>query len=392
MEALKRLNCSAIGIGRNELAIPLIDALGEFALNNPSPRVVCANLLKKDENFPGMVASWELADRPGAPRTAFVAVVGPSVAKTVKNDPAIAFGPVDQTLKTVLTELEQHQVALRVLLYEGTAKEAMACAKEFPQFQIVVCQTREEEPPAKPDQVGQSLVIQLGHKGRYVGVVGVFPGARQGALHYELVSLDPEYETPAGQEALNPILPLFEKYSQEVKDRNYLGHFAKTQHPIQLDPAYKTATYVGSAKCKRCHEESFKVWANSPHSHAYASLEKAKRPGLRQYDGECVLCHVTGFAYDGGFTDEKQTTHLRDNGCENCHGPGSLHIKNNHDEKLNALMNPYKTKPNETPDQQTARLNRLDASCQKCHDLDNDSHWKLDKWTTGHIAHTEPKE
>jgi hypothetical protein len=54
-------------------------------------------------------------------------------------------------------------------------------------------------------------------------------------------------------------------------------------------------------------------------------------------------------------------------------------------------MNPYKTQPNETDEQRKTRLNHLDASCQKCHDIDNDVHWKLDKWIEGHIVHKEPK-
>jgi hypothetical protein len=50
-------------------------------------------------------------------------------------------------------------------------------------------------------------------------------------------------------------------------------------------------------------------------------------------------------------------------------------------------MNPYKTQPNETKAQAERRMNALDTSCQKCHDIDNDVHWKIDKWNL--IKHKE---
>jgi hypothetical protein len=395
MDGMRLIGYSAVGIGLNEMAMPLIDALAEYALNNVSPRVLSANLLNKQVNFPGpngsMVASWDLAQPPGAPRVGVMGVVARTIAGQVR-DPNVNFGDAAKSIETELTLLQEKKPDLLVLLFQGTSKEAMACAKQFPQFHVVLCLTREEEPPGAPERVGNTMVIGVGHKGRYVGAVGVFRGQpNQGFdLHYELVSLGPEWKTPAGHDADNPLLALYEDYAREVKNRNYLAQYPKTPHPIQQNPKYAAATYVGSEKCKKCHEESYKVWKDSPHSHAYASLEKATRPSLRQYDGECVVCHVVGFQYNAGFADEKQTPKLIDNGCENCHGPGSLHIKNEHDEELHALMNPYKTPAKETPEQKNQRENRLNDSCIKCHDIDNDVTWKLEKWKK--IEHHEPKQ
>jgi hypothetical protein len=45
-----------------------------------------------------------------------------------------------------------------------------------------------------------------------------------------------------------------------------------------------------------------------------------------EYNLECVGCHVTGYDKPGGST----VTHvdkLENVGCEECHGPGSLHAK-----------------------------------------------------------------
>jgi hypothetical protein len=389
MDAMKRLGYAAVGIGVNETTLPLFEALGEYALNNPTPRVVSANLLNVPNKFPDMVWQYEVAERPGSPLVGAVGVVAPSVAQEIK-DPDAKFGPVDKALKDALDELAKKKAELLVLLFQGSLSEAKQYAKKFPQFQVILCASVEEEPPARPTEIGNTFIIEVGHKGRHVGMLAAYrTGDPAGPfkLHYELVTLGPEYKTPEGKDDSNPILALLENYAREVKSKKLLMQYPRTTHPIQQQ--FPNATYVGSLKCKSCHRPSFKVWEASPHSHAYATLETAKRPGLRQYDGECVSCHVTGFAFESGFTDEQKTPLLKNNGCENCHGPGSLHVADQYDKTLYALMNPYKTQPNETPEQKTLRENRLNDSCTKCHDTDNDVHWDLKKWITGKIVHSE---
>ena len=86
---------TAVGIGQNEMALPLLDALGEFALNNPSPRVIAANLADK---IAGAVESYEIAGSPGIPRVGVVAAVGPTVARAV-NDPMVKFDEVKKKLQ-----------------------------------------------------------------------------------------------------------------------------------------------------------------------------------------------------------------------------------------------------------------------------------------------------
>ena len=389
MEALKRLDYTAVGIGRNEMALPLLDALSEFALENHKPRTLAANLLKKDDNFPEMLASWQISENQVGPKVGVIAVTAPSVARDV-HDPAVSFEAAERVLPASLKEVQAQKPGLLVLLLQGSLDEAKACAKRFPQLHVIVCLTEEEEPSDRPTLVGRSLIVGVGHKGRYVGLVGVYATGKADPafdLHYQLAAMGPEYKTPDGKDADNPILGLFETYAKDVKRLNYLAQYGKTPHPLQRE--FPKATYVGSEKCKECHEHAYKVWKESPHSRAYHTLETAKRPALRQYDGECVVCHVTGFQHTGGFTDEVKTAVLENNGCENCHGPGSLHVKGNKTAKMLELMNPYRTQPGETDKERHDRENRLDRSCQKCHDIDNDVHWKLEKWQK--IIHPTPE-
>lgn len=399
MKAMDRLGYAAVGIGENEMRIPLAQALGEYALNNETPAVVCANLLDADVKFPQQTRKFAVSDCQGkAPKVGVVSVVGPTVAKKVQ-DPDVRFGPSGKMLREVLDgeAFGKEAPELRVLLYQGTMQEAKACAAHFPEFQAVLCLDAEEEPSGKAEKEGDAVVVAVGHKGRCVGALGAYRTGNADKpfdLFYQMVRLGPEYETPAGKEAGNPVMALMEEYSQEVKRGNYVERYPRQRHPVQL--AFPRATYVGSERCADCHQKAHDVWEHSPHASAYDKLVKARNPSLRQFDGECVTCHVTGFKYQGGFASEARTPHLKDNGCENCHGPGSLHADDKalrHDKQLLALMNPYKAPANETAEEKERRFDRIDRTCMECHDIDNDVNWTKvpfkEKWEK--IMHPEGK-
>jgi hypothetical protein len=94
------------------------------------------------------------------------------------------------------------------------------------------------------------------------------------------------------------------------------------------DPAVG-ATYVGGAKCKKCHITHFRAWTKMKHAKAWDNLPKKFRSPDRKDDQgrACISCHVTGFGEveRGGFKDAKQSDHLLGVQCESCHGLGSKH-------------------------------------------------------------------
>jgi hypothetical protein len=317
-------------------------------------------------------------------------IVGPTVAEHIK-DPTVKFERSDKSLDQLLEKMRAAKVDLPILLYHGHAtpredgkKEAITCAEKYPQFPVIVCLSEEDEPPAGPLVVEhpksgtRNYVFRLGHKGKKIGVLGVYhrgPGNAEFTFKYQLVEMGEEYMTPKGQEAEHPIMKLMEDYTRELKDQNYLARYGQSKHLLQALPPVpelgeETPTFVGSEKCRGCHRSAFKVWKNTPHSHAYQTLVDARNPSLRQYDGECIVCHTVGFGYNGGFTDEKKTEHLKNVGCESCHGPGSLHVKHPHDPEWQQRMNqPWRAK------NANAKQLAIDNFCQKCHDEDNDVTW-----------------
>ncbi len=88
------------------------------------------------------------------------------------------------------------------------------------------------------------------------------------------------------------------------------------------------ALYVGSDTCKRCHEkeyESFTKYAKK--SRSFESIERLRKGLTEEEIKGCYACHTTGHGKPGGFVSVEKTPHLKNAGCEVCHGPGSVHVR-----------------------------------------------------------------
>ena len=72
-----------------------------------------------------------------------------------------------------------------------------------------------------------------------------------------------------------------------------------------------------------CHSDALAWWKTTPHGNAYATLTTRNK----QFDLNCVGCHVTGYSQPGG-SNVTHVENLENVGCENCHGPGSAHVAN----------------------------------------------------------------
>jgi len=98
--------------------------------------------------------------------------------------------------------------------------------------------------------------------------------------------------------------------------------------PLTVSIAGTQNTYVGSDACKTCHEKeytSFMKYAKK--SKSYESIERVKRGLTEEEITGCYFCHTTGYGKPGGFISVEKTPHLKNAGCEVCHGSGGTHIK-----------------------------------------------------------------
>jgi hypothetical protein len=98
--------------------------------------------------------------------------------------------------------------------------------------------------------------------------------------------------------------------------------------PISPAQSQEASKYLGSGKCKMCHQAEHALWSELHHSKAFETLTPEQvASGKDMKDRACVQCHTTGFGQPGGFVSAEKTPKLKGVGCEACHGPGSIHVQ-----------------------------------------------------------------
>jgi hypothetical protein len=105
-------------------------------------------------------------------------------------------------------------------------------------------------------------------------------------------------------------------YYKAVDDHNRAAFADRLPAPVAADQP----SYVGIDVCSTCHPGARQVWNATSHAKAYATLSSE----FKEFNLECVGCHVTGYDKPGGST-VTYVTGLQDVQCEVCHGPGSKH-------------------------------------------------------------------
>jgi hypothetical protein len=112
------------------------------------------------------------------------------------------------------------------------------------------------------------------------------------------------------------------------------------------------AHFVGIQACAECHEDSVTFWKKTGHAGAYKTLSD----DFKEFNLDCVSCHVTGYEQPGGST-VTFVENLKDVQCEECHGPGSKHV--------------------ETEEAEFIVLKPTEDLCKKCHHAPH----VLDDWS-----------
>ena len=445
MQAMKLMGYKAVGVGKEELALPLLNALTKYTLQkgNDYPKVHAANIINRDA-FPGrdgsaLTESDVLTSKSGVT----VGVVSVAGAELVQKsiDRSVKYAP--QTGPIVTSILKGWKDAgksphVNFMLYQGpfewtdpaTGKkaDAQSAAEGFPEFHVILCKTPDDsDAPDMPTVVndGRTMICQVGQKGQSVGVIGIYKTEKGTELYYQRAVMTEEFETPPEQEKGHPVLKLLQDYSDLVRDSDYLSEIGRRKKLHALQAQHKEAQFVGDNQCFVCHQAEWTHWSKSKHSHAYDALAKiAKHPTGRNFDGECIICHTVGYDYQTGYLNEKKTPHLKNVQCESCHGPGSLHVAEEsantgkrapaQTHKHAVLLSPWKVDgkgmmpstakleamlkekdPAKRQSMMTEAENRVYLSvyqmCAKCHDIDNDPKFDLTTYWPN-IVHTGLKK
>jgi hypothetical protein len=369
LESLIKLGYQAVAIGPRDLRVDMLGvAVNLDAAANP---LVCANVALVEFESP-FTKRFRVIEAAGK-KIGVTSILGKAQQEGLENldfvqlvDPAVA-------LKEVVPQLQAAGCDYYVLLSHASPDESQALAKAFPIFDFVLTAGGAEEPPAATAAIPESRarLVEVGHKGMYVAVVGIYEDGGKRTFRYQRVPLDSRF--PDSPEMHQMMVT----YQQELETIGLadLG-LAGARHESGRE-------FVGTAKCAECHADAMAIWEITPHSHATETLVDRVKPP-RHFDPECLSCHATGwnpqkyFPYSSGFLGLEKTPHMVANGCENCHGPGSSHVaaesgdeKVNEEEKLRrraemrlSLVENEGNKPGQT-------FGKVVQSCMQCHDLDN---------------------
>ena len=329
----------------------------------------------------------------GQSRIGVIGLVGQSViddlhsAGRLSDENDLKIDSPVETLRQVLSEVQAEQPDLIVLLAHADVTESEKLANEFPEIPVIVTARSAEDPRSTAKFVGETMIVQVGKKGKNVAVVGLFP---DGTLKHELVELDMDrFASDPG------MTDLMQEYQNDL-----MAAFDELTSDSQAITHSSGATFVGSESCKDCHKGAYGVWSKTKHAHALESLTKGRENYSgkwvdRVHDPECLACHSTGWdpqrawRYQSGFVSLDKTPLLAGQQCENCHGPASEHVE---------IETAFLNDPNPSQEQQDARtsamaalkLNRKEAEakvCSKCHDHNNSPHFNFDTYWPK-VSHT----
>jgi hypothetical protein len=248
---------------------------------------------------------------PSAVAAKRIAVAGRAVTVNVAS-----FGPSSSLARAPsFARQRQDDATVNLVILEDYDPDAVSSGSWRAQgVDAIACLSDAEEPQLLSEPGETPLVFAVGRFGRYICRLGVTlgTGMDRPALQFESIALKGDLPDDPG------LARLYEQYQQLVAQSDLLERYPR----LPLDGDLK---FLGSESCKDCHdhEAEYDQWLATGHARAFVALQEVGS----DRDPECVICHVSGLEYEGGFVNEQETPHLAGVGCENCHGPGSEHVR-----------------------------------------------------------------
>ncbi|NQU26641.1 MAG: hypothetical protein HQ567_35600 [Candidatus Nealsonbacteria bacterium] len=259
--------------------------------------------------------------------------------------------PPQQAILDVLESAAGQYDAVVVLAY--LEEEALRqLAEVLPEVDVVAGGPTGQ--PVKPEPVGAVLLASATHQGKFLARFDA-PTAgdsRQGDSRQwtgRIIELDKHYADDADQTAN------LKRFYATLARRDFKPEDTSQFESLSGDLRAGFGV-AGTERCRECHEKESHTWDDSPHAHAWASLQKKGA----HVDPDCQRCHTTGYGLPGGFVSAKRSAAMVQVGCESCHGPSQAHAD---DDEI-----------------QTAYYARAADRCTGCHDRENSPEFEFDPY------------
>jgi Cytochrome c554 and c-prime len=336
LRAFSAMKYDVLNIGGHEAQFTATQ-LRRIKQTSPVP-ILSANLLDKASGQP-IFDSYRIIQR-GAFHIGIIGVLDPRGLNQKLGDDLMV-GDMESAIERCLVEM-RGKTDLIVLLAFTDEATLNQLAQEFYECQVILG-GNVSQPAQELIKSNRSLIYFVTNESRALGI-----------LHLQLLKGAPLQATG------NEIRLLHDKISQDAAIQQMMQSYREEVRHTRLavdDPNNLTAdmvpgvraadAYVGTEQCLACHKTAAATWSASAHAHAFAALAAREADA----DPKCIGCHTVGFGEPSGYQRAFEASRLVDVGCESCHGPGSLHVR---EKQGNTAIN-FTFRP-------------LDAGdCQKCH-------------------------
>ena len=392
----------AVGVGRLDLAAGL-DFLKTQA-RGAKFAWLSANLVEPTSGKP--LFTPFISRTLGATRVAIIGITSDQSQTIVAPGEATTIKPWSEALPPLVAKLTQSHDFL-VLLTDLPPTECGAVARQFPAINLIIDAGGDayNQPPRLLGST--TLLAATGGQGKYVGVLEVTwsPGGHWGKEENRFLALrdkEMELKRASDQLALVGDRPELASQAGNLRRRQsslqeeivelratlagvavafFTNTFSAMTAAVGEDPKVgaiitqireqigergrKNATGAGSEPsplpdftgwhdCAGCHPKAAARWQSTGHARAYTTLEKKNR----QFNTNCLLCHVTGGETVSTDRLASLPPGLRGVGCEVCHGPGRRHAEGRE-----------KSQPRRVPE----------TLCRNCHVPEHDGHFDYNR-------------
>ncbi len=332
-KALKQLGFAAFAPGRNDWAGgPAV--FGNLA-SSSGGAVVFGNATAEAAAAPFATAShapYVVREMNGV-KVAFIGVSRPDADKEAPPVSGLGVTPAVDAVRAAADAAEKEGAKVTVVLASVGRGEAKRIADAVPSLTAIVVgspghagDVNTKTPPF--DAVDKVIIAETGNHLQTMVVLDLFvrdggfafadasgskaPPAKGSFFRYAIKEIrEGMGKDPAVTETLLA-------YYKRVNEENRRELAGRKPRPVEGNQAF----YMGVAACEGCHSDAVAFWKKTKHAGAYATLSTQ----FKEFNLDCVACHVTGYDRPGGTT----VTHVDDLTnvqCEVCHGPGSNHVR-----------------------------------------------------------------
>ncbi len=370
-------------IGYDAVAISSRDLAGgiDFLLKMQEESLfpwLSANLVNKKSGKTLFKSSVSV--RAGSMKIAIIGLTDNRIAGSISLGDENEIKSWQDTLPGLLPQLaEEHQFL--VLLTSLSERDCRAIAKKYPSIDLII-QASGSSSNRPPQHLSRTtLLASTDKQGKYIGVMDINwqPGRngwdtgsneilaakinKRDRFKMQLARFKSRPKFQARNKALQSQLDRLEKEIDDIEKKllaaadadrplsSYKNHFMAMEismpdHPDVLEVVNETKRlinrlnqtkitgkepgipekdgFIGWRKCRGCHPAQTGKWQRSRHASAFLTLIEKDQ----QFNLNCLPCHVTGVDIKAPAAALTLPSDLQLVGCESCHGPGQLHIKN----------------------------------------------------------------